>query len=339
MLLKRALLALGVIVAASLHCVVAAQAQVREALLVAYAGHNETVAPMWVGIEKGLFKKHGLDVSMLQLRSGPIMMATLASGSVQVVYTASSSALNASSAGLKVSCVAFPVNKIARHLTARKEIASIEDLRGRVFGVQSIGGGFWLQTMLLLDHLGIDPEKYQLKFRIIGDTPTIAQALITGQVDAAVLPYSFSERARRMGFHSLADAVAIKTPLPITGLCAQREFLARSRDAVTRLIQGMIEAVVFVHGPRNKAEIMEVLRKNLRFEKVEDTEMSYRVLAQVSTLDVDLYADAWRLIQRIVSRVNPKLEQVDLNPLLDRSFVRSLEESGFLPEMRRRMGS
>ncbi|MBI2358441.1 MAG: ABC transporter substrate-binding protein [Deltaproteobacteria bacterium] len=339
MLLKRALLALGVIVAASLHCVVAAQAQVREALLVAYAGHNETVAPMWVGIEKGLFKKHGLDVSMLQLRSGPIMMATLASGSVQVVYTASSSALNAASAGLKVSCVAFPVNKIARHLTARKEIASIEDLRGRVFGVQSIGGGFWLQTMLLLDHLGIDPEKYQLKFRIIGDTPTIAQALITGQVDAAVLPYSFSERARRMGFHSLADAVAIKTPLPITGLCAQREFLARSRDAVTRLIQGMIEAVVFVHGPRNKAEIMEVLRKNLRFEKVEDTEMSYRVLAQVSTLDVDLYADAWRLIQRIVSRVNPKLEQVDLNPLLDRSFVRSLEESGFLPEMRRRMGS
>ena len=29
-------------------------------LLIAYGGHNETMAPLWVGIEKGLFRKHGL---------------------------------------------------------------------------------------------------------------------------------------------------------------------------------------------------------------------------------------------------------------------------------------
>jgi len=136
-----------------------------------------------------------------------------------------------------------------------------------------------------------------------------------------------------------ADAAEIKRPLPVTGLCAQREFLLRSRDLVTRLIQGMIEAVVSARNPRNRSDVMEVLRKNLRFDKAEDTEMSYRVLTQVSTLDVDLYEDAWRLTQRIVSRVNPKLGQVDLSQLLDRSFVRSLEESGFLPEMRKKMGS
>ena len=339
MIPKRVFLALGMMIAAVSNASVVFGVQAREPLLVAYAGHNETVAPMWVGIEAGLFKKYGLDVGMLQTRSGPLLMSTLASGSVQVVYTASSSALSAAAAGLKVSCVAFPINKIARHLTVRKDIAAIEDLRGRIFGVQSVGGGFWLQTMLLLDHLGIDPEKYQLKFRVIGDTATITQALITGQVDAAVLPYSFSERARRMGFHSLADAAEIKRPLPVTGLCAQREFLLRSRDLVTRLIQGMIEAVVSARNPRNRSDVMEVLRKNLRFDKAEDTEMSYRVLTQVSTLDVDLYEDAWRLTQRIVSRVNPKLGQVDLSQLLDRSFVRSLEESGFLPEMRKKMGS
>ena len=41
-----------------------ARVQAAEQLLVAYAGHNETVAPMWVGIETGLFKKKGLDVGM-----------------------------------------------------------------------------------------------------------------------------------------------------------------------------------------------------------------------------------------------------------------------------------
>ncbi|MBI2366735.1 MAG: ABC transporter substrate-binding protein [Deltaproteobacteria bacterium] len=315
-----------------------APVQAAEQVLVAYGGHNETAAPMWVGIETGLFRKRGLDVAMLQLRSGPIMMATLGSGSVQVVYAASSSGINAAAGGMRISCIAFPVNRIGRNLMARKEIKSLEELRGKVVGVQSIGGGFWLQTMLLLDHLNIDPDKYQLKIRVIGDTATITQALLTGQVDAAVLPYSFSERAKRAGFHSLADAGELKGALQLTGLCAQRDFILQSRDVALRLIQGMVEAVVFIHDPKNKANVMQVLKKNLLFDKLEDTEMSYKVIRQVATLEVDPNLEAWRTTQRIIGWVNPKAGQADLNQLLDRSMVRSLEESGFLPEMRRRMG-
>jgi len=328
-----------IIIAASIpNASLAVSAQADEKILVAYAGHNETAAPMWVGIETGLFKKKGLDVSMLRIGSGPILLATLGSGSVQVIYSASSSAINAISGGMRINCIAFPVNRIARHLMTRKEIKSLEDLRGKMFGVQSIGGGFWLKTMLLLDHLNIDPNKYQLKIRVVGDTATITQALITGQVDAAVLPYSFSERAKRAGFHSLADAGELKGALQLTGLCGQRDFVLQSRDLALRLIQGMVEAVVFLHDPKNKAEVMQVLKKNLRFEKSEDTEMSYNVLRKVATLEVDPGLEAWRTTQRIISGVNPKASQADLNQLLDRSLVRSLEESGFLPEMRKRLG-
>ena len=238
-------------------------------------------------------------------------MATLGSGSVQVVYSASSSAINAISGGMKINCIAFPVNRIARQLMARKEIKSLEDLRGKTIGVQSIGGGFWLQTMLLLDHLNVDPDKYQLKIRVIGDTATITQALITGQVDAAVLPYSFSERAKRAGFHSLADAGELKGALQVTGLCAQRDFILRSRDVALRLIQGMVEAVVFIHDPKNKADVMRVLKKNLRFDKLEDTEMSYDVLRKVATLEVAPELEAWKTTQRIISQVNPKVGQAD----------------------------
>jgi ABC-type nitrate/sulfonate/bicarbonate transport system substrate-binding protein len=317
----------------------AISARADERVLVAYAGHNESAAPMWVGIEAGLFKKRGLDVSMLQVRNGPVLMATLGSGSVQVVYTASSSAINAVSAGMKISCLAFPVNRIARHLMARKEIKSLEELRGKTFGVQSIGGGFWLQTMLLLNHLNIEPDKYQLKLRVIGDTATITQALITGQVDAAVLPYSFSDIAKRAGYHSLADAGELKGALQVTGLCAQRDFILRSRDVALRLVQGMVEAVAYLHDTKNKANVMQTLKKNLLFEKLEDTEVSYNVLRRTATLEVDLKPEAWKTIQRILSQLNPKVGQADLNQLLDRSFVANLEESGFLPEMRKRVGN
>jgi len=308
-----------------------------EQVLIAYAGHNEAVAPMWVGIEKGLFKKYGLEVRMLQVRSGPLIMATLASGSVGVVWPASSSVLSVAAGGLKVSCVASPNNNIPRELVVRKETKSFEELRGRVIGVQSIGGGFWLQTMIVLDNIGLDPEKYQLRMRVIGDTATITQALISGNIDAAVLPYSFSGLAKRAGFHSLADTGKLKIPYQGSGLCAQREVIARSPDLITRLVKGMIEAILLIHNPSYKQDVMEILKKNLRLAKAEDVESSYEVLRAATTVEVAPNMEAWKTIQRVVSRVNPKVGQVDLNQVLDGGFVQSLEQSGFLPEMRKKL--
>src|SRR5574341_133400 len=73
-------------------------------LLIAYGGFNETMAPMWVGVEKGLFKKYGVDARVVQTRSGPIMMATLASGGVPMVWAAPSRALNPTGSGMKLGC-------------------------------------------------------------------------------------------------------------------------------------------------------------------------------------------------------------------------------------------
>jgi hypothetical protein len=54
------------------------------------------------------------------------------------------------------------------------------------------------------------------------------------------------------------------------------------------------------------------------------------------SLDVAPNPDVWRLIQRIVSRINPKVQEVDLDQLIVASAVRNLEETSFLPEMRKK---
>ena len=194
-------------------------------LLIAYGGHNETMVPLWVGIEKGIFRKYGVDPRVLQTRSGPIMMATLASGGTPLVWSAPSSALSTTASGLKLGCFAVGNNRVPREIIVRKGIESLEDLRGKSFGVQSIGGGFWISTMVVLDALGIDPEKYKLNMRVIGDTGTVTQALITGNVDAMVVPYSYSDMAKRAGAKSLADAgkLNLRTRPPS---CAPRKIQA-----------------------------------------------------------------------------------------------------------------
>jgi len=130
----------------------------QDKLLISYGGHNETVGPMWVAVDKGIFKRYSLDVNMLQVRNGQISLTALMAGDVQAFWPAISSVISGVSGGAKIGCVASPFNKISRELIVRKEIESLAALREKIFGVQSIGGGFWLQTMIVLDRLGVDAK-------------------------------------------------------------------------------------------------------------------------------------------------------------------------------------
>ncbi len=308
-------------------------------LLIAYGGHNETMAPLWVGVDRGLFTKHGVDPRVLQTRSGPIMMATLASGGAPLVWAAPTSAISAALGGMKLGCFAVGNDRIPRELIARKGIESLEDLRGKTFGVQSIGGGFWLATMAVLNGLNIDPDKYKLNMRVIGDTGTVTQALTSGNIDAAVVPYSFADMARRAGARSLADAGTVKLVYQGTAICTRKDSAVVNNETMIGLTKGIVEALVYIQEPTNKRDVTEVLKKHLRLTRDEDIEASYKVARlQMTGLDIAPNPEAWRRIQRLLTRINPKVQEADLEQLLMNNAVRSLEENGFLPEMRKRLG-
>jgi NitT/TauT family transport system substrate-binding protein len=313
-------------------------AQGQDKLLISYGGHNETVGPMWVAVDRGLFKKYGLEVNMLQVRNGQVSLTAVMSGDVQAFWPAISSVLSGVSGGAKLGCIAHPFNKISRELIVRKDIESLAALREKIVGVQSIGGGFWLQTMIVLDRLGVDPDKSKLQMRVIGDEPTILQALLASNIDAAVITFASAAVAKRAGLRSLANTADLKVPYQGVGICTRSDRIANSPDLMMRLVKGMIEGVVFIQDPRNKREVMEILRKHLRLSTDQDAETSYSALRTVSSLDVAPDPEAWRNIQKYVSRVTPKVAQLDINQIINVSFVKTLEENGFLSEARKKLG-
>jgi ABC-type nitrate/sulfonate/bicarbonate transport system substrate-binding protein len=307
-------------------------------LLIAYGGHNETMVPLWVGIEKGIFRKYGVDPRVLQTRSGPIMMSTLASGGVPLVWAAPSSALNSSVSGFKLTCFAAGNNRIPRELIVRKGIDSLEDLRGKSFGVQSIGGGFWLSTMGALQALGIDPDQYKLNMRVLGDTGTVTQALVTGNVDAMVVPYSYADIAKRAGARSLADVGTVNMVFQLTVMCAPKDSTAVNHETMINLTKGLVDSLVFILDPANKRDVSEALKKNLRLSRDEDIEAAYKVSRlQMPNLDVAPNPEAWRTFRRLLARVNPKVQQADIEQIITSRIVQDLEANGFLPQMRKKL--
>jgi len=308
-----------------------------DVVLMAYGGHNETIGPYWVAIDRGLYQKHGIDARLLQVRNAQISLAALVSGEVPIFLPSIANVLSGVSAGAKLGCVAFPIKGVSRELVVRKEIESLAGLRGKTIGVQSIGGGFWLQTMMLLDAVGVDPDKIGLKMRVIGEEATIVQALVSGNVDAAVVTLPSAAVAKRGGARSLVSTTDLSIALQTVGLCGRSERIANSPELMTRLAKGMADGVAYILDPRNKKEVVAVLKKHLRLSSDDDAETSYNSLRTIASLDIAPDVTAFKNVQRIAARVNPKIAQVDVNDAINLSVVKTLEDSGYLAEARRKV--
>jgi hypothetical protein len=135
----------------------------------------------------------------------------------------------------------------------------------------------------------------------------------------------------------LADIGKLPIPYQGTTICFLRDTPSSSPDIISRLLKGLVDSVLLIHDPAAKTDITEILRKSFRFPRLEDAEASYRVLAQMATIELLPDPAAWKIVQRIVARINPKVTQVDINQLNNPAFVRALEESGFLADARRKL--
>jgi hypothetical protein len=104
------------------------------------------------------------------------------------------------------------------------------------------------------------------------------------------------------------------------------------------LTKGIVDALVYILDPANKHEVGLVLKKNLRLSKDEDVEASYRVSRlQMPNLEVAPNLEAWRVVKRLVAKVNPKVADVDLEQVINTVPAQNLEASGFMAEMRKRL--
>src|SRR5262245_17002217 len=56
-----------------------------ETVLMSYGGHNESIGPYWVAIDKGFYQKHGLDARPLQVRNANQLNGSGVRGSAGVL--------------------------------------------------------------------------------------------------------------------------------------------------------------------------------------------------------------------------------------------------------------
>jgi NitT/TauT family transport system substrate-binding protein len=297
---------------------------------ISFAGVNPRQTPLWIAQEQGLFAKHGVDADVVFIRTGPIQVAAVSSGATQLAYSGPASVLGAAAGGTDLRLMASFTNKLTYTMIARPEIKRAEDLRGKRFGVQAIGGSVWMGAVLGLEHLGLEQRRDNINILNVGDQTVLAQAMESGSIDVTVLDGVFSRRLKQKGFTVLAELSETKIPYVSNTIVATRAFFQQQPELAENIMKGLIESLAFILAPQNKAIVVNTIMKRLKITDSAVAEQGYRDLVQITDPRPYVSLEGMRNIQRLMKIQNPLIGGVKLEELIDNRPLKKLEDSGFL---------
>jgi NitT/TauT family transport system substrate-binding protein len=294
---------------------------------------SEREGVLYVAQDQGLFRKYGMDVTLVQVRNGPVGMAALSSGESQLHWGSVSAAnLGAIAEGADLVFVAGFINRLTGVFLANPKIKSPLELKGKTIGVNSLSGGAWIFSMLTLDYWGLVPERDKIQFRSLGDQSVIAQALTVGTVDAAYMGYTYGKIVQSKGFRLLAELDKLPIPYQGSGLMARRSFIAASSSSAENIFKALLDGVDFIRNPANKAQVLKSLVKGMRLARADDAEEGYQSLANLYERKIYPSVDGVRNVIRLLGTNNEKIRRLKAEDLVVDSIVKKLEKEGRFAE-------
>jgi len=290
---------------------------------------SEREAAIYVAQEQGYFRKYGLDVQFVQVRSGPVGMAALSSGESQFHWGSVTGAnLGAIAEGAELVFVAGFINRLTGMFMAQPKIKTPAELRGKSVGVNSLSGGGWIFSMLTLDHWGLSPERDKIQFRTLGDQSVMVQGFMAGTVDAVLVGYAHGRNLQNKGYTVLADVEKLPIAYQGSGLISRRSYMKSSPAMAESVFRGLLDAVNFIRNRANKAEVIRAVAKGMRLPRLEDAEEGYKTLPTLYDKKIYPSIDGIRNVIRLLGLTNEKIRRLKAEDLVDDLVLRKLEKEG-----------
>ena len=164
-----------------------------------------------------------------------------------------------------------------------------------------------------------------------------------GAADAAVLTLPTFFLAEEKGYRIVGDPATMDIFYLQNTLESTRSFLRSNRDRVLRFMKGYVEGIAFFK--RNKRESIEIMQNKLRIQSQQERDMHYVELSYnllESTFHNEVPYPSTRAIQTIMDKLaeeDPKIKERDPKWFSDDSFIKELDDSGFIKTLYTRAGS
>ena len=222
-------------------------------LMVGVSALSATALAQLVGMDYGIYARHGFEVEIQQGRPA-VTMAALVGGELDYASGVDSVIRGVAAARLPLKVIAASKRAPTFGLIVRPDIASVQELRGKVVSVTAATGANMSALNGMLRANGVSPQEVET---LIGsDAPVQLQHLLQGLCDAAALSAPGIFEAQDRGYRMLVYAPDVVS-FPQTGLVASDERIAMRRDEAKRMIVANTEIVEFIKA--NKEQAVESL--------------------------------------------------------------------------------
>jgi len=238
------------------------------------------MVPLEFGVNRGFFKKQGLDVKLLTVRQSDVIIAATVANELNFIDIIPTAIL-ASVRGLPIRTIAVVLKRAPYVLIGQPNLRSAAELKGKKIGVSSVGGMSAYLVREILARNGLNPDR-DVTFLAIGGTSARSAALFGGTIDAALVVAPDNYPLERKGYRRLLLA-SDYVNYPLSGVAASADFLAKNNAVAVSFLKGLMEGAKFAR--ENKSDSVAFIKDYLKVPD-DEAEKSYDFLIKEMPQDL-----------------------------------------------------
>jgi len=264
--------------------------------------------PLGVAETKGFFTDEGLDVTLIDGKSGPEILSAMIGGSTQVTFGQPGVIVPAGAQGQELKVLGpYSRGRVVMVATEESGITTLDQLPGKRFAVPQRGDSNEQRTLSVLEEYGIDGTA--ITFIGTGSPATTAAAIANGQADASVLGLTTYESLLAKGTKlriiagSTEGTMGERGKNDVTGMFATtKQFWDTNPDAIGKFCRAMKSSIGWIADDANSDEATRILVAWTGLS--EDTARGVWE-SERDTFTMDLSEQLWNAN---VSYVDPKID-------------------------------
>lgn len=210
--------------------------------------------PLHVGVEKGIFAHHGVDIKIFDLRGAAEQQQALISGAIDVGL-GSGPAMSFSARGATVKGIAEMASKplvMVLAVNAKEAIRTPANLKGKTISIASYGSITEWMIHELQRQQGIPQDA--VKVVALGANSSQMAALRTGQVDGMPIDIFSATKYERDGFvRILVNFGDIQPHFILHVIFANDQAIASKPDALRRFLAGWFDTIKYMNTHKNES--------------------------------------------------------------------------------------
>lgn len=305
-------------------------ARAQERARIAWAGSTLAPTPVWVGRDRGFFKKNGVDAEVIAVNSGVTALQALLAKEIELAVISVPSLVASRLSGADTTMIATVVPYFMDQIVVVPGITRPDQLKGKTGGVNRQNTSSDMALRHGLRRIGVDPEK-DVKIIAVGGNPERLAALSRNVIQFSMMGEPFTREAEKAGFKVLIDIGNLKIPFHTNGILTTESLLRTRRGLAEKFTRAMIESIHYIK--TDKEGTKTVITNNLRVTDPDSLERAYRSYAPIFREAPYPDADGVKTYLDDLARTNPKAAAADPKSFVDPSFVRDLESSGFIKQL------